>query len=57
MVVESRDWRSSKADEEEKTRGEATLANKQRGGKVEENFNKRKGKKNMKVDLARNSPG
>lgn len=57
MVVESRDWRSSEADEEEKTRGEATLANKQRGGKVEENFNKRKGKKNMKVDLTRNSPG
>lgn len=57
MVVESRDWRSSKADEEEKTRGEATLANKKRGGKVQENFNKRKGEKNMKVDLTRNSPG
>lgn len=57
MVVESRDWRSSKADEEEKTRGEATLANKQRGGKVEENFNKRKREKNMKADLTRNSPG
>lgn len=51
-----RDWQSSNADERKKRQEGRQHQQISRDEKVAENFNKRKGEKNMKVDLTETVP-